>query len=92
MMANTVYYVIKVMVWDGEENKEMYFDLETGSLLNNWMEACTQDYTQQGLLAVEGADMLLGDAEEAAGCHVQNGGLFHGLRKHQRGASIIGKA
>lgn len=49
-MANVVYYVIKVMVYVGGENKEMFFDLETESLLDNWMEACTQDYTQQELL------------------------------------------
>lgn len=49
-MTNTVYYVIKVMVHVDGEEKEMFFDFETESLLDNWMKACTQDYTQQELL------------------------------------------
>lgn len=49
-MTKAVYYVIKVMVYTDGENKEMFFDFETESLLDNWMEACTQDYTQQELL------------------------------------------
>lgn len=49
-MTNAVYYVIKVMVYRDGEEKEMFFDLETGSLLGSWMEACTQDYTQEELL------------------------------------------
>lgn len=48
-MTNEVYYAIKVMVWDGEKNKEMYLDLETGSLLDNWMGACTQESTPEEL-------------------------------------------
>lgn len=48
-MANEVFYVIKVtVIYDGE-NKEMYFDLETGSLLDNWMDACTRDFTPEEL-------------------------------------------
>lgn len=49
-MTNAVYYVIKVMVHVDGENKEMFFDLETEALLDNWMEACTQEYTQDELL------------------------------------------
>lgn len=45
-----VYYVIKTMVYADGENKELFFDLETEALLDNWMKACTQDYTQQELL------------------------------------------
>lgn len=48
-MTNAVYYVVKVMVHVDGENKEMFFDLETEALLDNWMEACTQDYTQDEL-------------------------------------------
>ncbi len=50
IMANRVYYVIKVMVYRDGEEKEMFFDFETESLLDNWMEACTQEYTQDELL------------------------------------------
>ncbi len=50
IMANRVYYVIKVMVHVDGEEKEMFFDFETESLLDNWMEACTQEYTQDELL------------------------------------------
>lgn len=49
-MTNAVYYVIKVMVHVDGEDKEMFFDFETESLLDNWMEACTQEYTQDELL------------------------------------------
>lgn len=49
-MTNAVYYVIKVMVHVDGENKEMFFDLETEALLDNWMEACTQEYTQDECL------------------------------------------
>lgn len=48
-MTNAVYYVVKVMVHVDGENKEMFFDLETEALLDNWMKACTQDYTQDEL-------------------------------------------
>lgn len=49
-MTNAIYYVIKVMVHVDGEDKEMFFDFETEALLDNWMKACTQDYTQQELL------------------------------------------
>ena len=49
-MTNAVYYVVKVMVHVDGENKEMFFDLETEALLDNWMEACTQECTQDELL------------------------------------------
>lgn len=49
-MTNTIYYVIKARVYVDGENKEMFFDFETESLLENWMEACTQEYTQDELL------------------------------------------
>ena len=49
-MTNEVFYVIKVTAYVDGENKEMYYDFETESLLDNWMEACTQDYTQEELL------------------------------------------
>lgn len=49
-MTNAVYYVIKVMVSRDGEEKEMFFDLETEALLDNWMGACTQEYTQDELL------------------------------------------
>ena len=44
-----VFYVIKVTVCADGKNKEMYFDLETGSLLDNWMGACTQESTPEEL-------------------------------------------
>lgn len=47
-MTNAVYYVIKVMVHVDGENKEMYFDLETESLLDNWY-ACTLEFTPEEL-------------------------------------------
>ena len=49
-MTNAVYYVIKVMVHVDGEDKEMFFDFETETLLDNWMKACTQEYTQDELL------------------------------------------
>lgn len=49
-MTNTVYYVIKVMVHVDGEDKEMFFDFETETLFDNWMKACTQEYTQDELL------------------------------------------
>ncbi len=49
-MANAVYYVIKVMVYKDGEEEEMFFDFETESLLDNWLKACTQEYTQDELL------------------------------------------
>lgn len=48
-MTNAVYYVIKVMVHVDGENKEMFFDLETESLLDNWMDACTREFTPEEL-------------------------------------------
>lgn len=49
-MTNAVYYVIKVMAHVDGEDKEMFFNLETENLLDNWMGACTQEYTQSELL------------------------------------------
>ena len=49
-MTKAVYYVIKIMVHVDGEDREMFFDLETEALLDNWMEACTQEYTQDELL------------------------------------------
>lgn len=48
-MTKAVYYVIKVMVHVDGEDREMFFDLETEALLDNWMGACTQEYTQDEL-------------------------------------------
>ena len=48
-MTNAVYYVIKVIVHVDGELKQMFFNLETENLSYNWMEACTQDYTQDEL-------------------------------------------
>lgn len=49
-MTKAVYYVIKVMVHVDGEDREMFFDLETEALLDNWMGACIQEYTQDELL------------------------------------------
>lgn len=49
-MTKAVYYVIKVMVHVDGEDREMFFDLETEALLDNWMGACAQEYTQDELL------------------------------------------
>lgn len=48
-MTNEVFYMIKVTVRVDGENREMYFDLETEALLDNWMDACTQEFTPEKL-------------------------------------------